>query len=41
MSPAFDSRPPTRKNSDNRAILPRAIDGYVLEAKKIEDCFRL
>jgi transcriptional regulatory protein LEU3 len=41
MSPAFDSRPPTRKNSDNRAILQRAIDGYVLEAKKIEDCFRL
>ncbi|KAH7386094.1 hypothetical protein BKA66DRAFT_68947 [Pyrenochaeta sp. MPI-SDFR-AT-0127] len=41
LSPAFESRPPTRKGSDNRATLPRAIDGYMLDAKRIDDCFRL
>lgn len=41
VSPAYESRPPTRKGSDNRATLPRAIDGYFLEASKIDDCFRL
>jgi transcriptional regulatory protein LEU3 len=41
VSPAFESRPPTRKGSDNRATLPRAIDGYFLEGGKIDDCFRL
>ncbi|KAF1918483.1 hypothetical protein BDU57DRAFT_572683 [Ampelomyces quisqualis] len=41
VSPDFDSKPPTRKGSDNRATLPRAIDGYFLEGSKIDDCFRL
>ncbi|EFQ96027.1 hypothetical protein PTT_03590 [Pyrenophora teres f. teres 0-1] len=40
MSPAFDSRPPTRKGSDHGTV-PRAIDGYVLDAKRIDDCFTL
>jgi transcriptional regulatory protein LEU3 len=41
VSPAFDSRPPTRKGSDQHSTLPRAIDGYFLEASKIDDCFTL
>jgi transcriptional regulatory protein LEU3 len=41
VSPAFESRPPTRKGSDNRITLPRVIDGYFIEAKKIDDCFKL
>lgn len=41
LSPAFESRPPTRKGSDNRATLPRYVDGYLLDAKKIDDCFTL
>ncbi|KAH8722752.1 hypothetical protein GQ44DRAFT_351211 [Phaeosphaeriaceae sp. PMI808] len=41
VSPAFDSRPPTRKGSDNRTTLPRTIDGYFLDATRIDDCFTL
>ncbi|KAF1946022.1 C6 zinc finger domain-containing protein [Clathrospora elynae] len=41
MSPAFESRPPTRKGSDNHGTLSRAMDGYVLDAQRIDDCFTL
>ncbi|KAF1849493.1 uncharacterized protein K460DRAFT_280097 [Cucurbitaria berberidis CBS 394.84] len=41
LSPAFESRPPTRKGSDNRATLPRAMDGYMLDSRRIDDCFTL
>lgn len=41
LSPAYDSRPPTRKGSDNRLTLPRNVDGWLLDAKKIDDCFTL
>lgn len=41
VSPAFESRPPTRKGSDNHTTLPRVIDGYFLDGAKIDECFRL
>jgi hypothetical protein len=41
MSPAFDSRPPTRKGSDHHGTVPRVIDGYLLDAKRIDDCFTM
>lgn len=41
VSPAYESGPPTRKGSDQRATLPRSIDGYTLDPKRIDDCFRL
>ncbi|KAL6708534.1 hypothetical protein ACN47E_002515 [Coniothyrium glycines] len=42
MSPAYDeSRPPTRKGSDTRVTLSRYMDSYLLDAKKIDDCFTL
>ncbi|KAL5119569.1 hypothetical protein ACEQ8H_002415 [Pleosporales sp. CAS-2024a] len=41
VSPAFDSRPPTRKGSDNQATLPRAMEGYFVDSYKIDECFRL
>ncbi|CAO2651831.1 Nn.00g001140.m01.CDS01 [Neocucurbitaria sp. VM-36] len=41
LSPAFESRPPTRKGSDNRATLPRAMEGYMLDSRRIDDCFTL
>lgn len=41
LSPSYESRPPTRKGSDNCATLPRYVEGYLLDAKKIDDCFAL
>ncbi|KAI4659875.1 uncharacterized protein J4E79_005677 [Alternaria viburni] len=41
MSPAFDSRPPTRKGSDHHGTVPRVIDGYLLDSKRIDDCFTI
>ncbi|KAH4683790.1 hypothetical protein HBI82_086970 [Parastagonospora nodorum] len=41
VSPAFESRPPTRKGSENHTTLPRVIDGYFLDGAKIDECFRL
>ena len=41
MSPAFDSRPPTRKGSDHQGTIPRVIDGFLLDSKRIDDCFTL
>lgn len=41
MSPAFDSRPPTRKGSDSQGTIPRVLDGFLLDSKRIDDCFAL
>ena len=41
LSPSYGSRPPTKKGPDNYATLPRYLEGYRLDAKKIDDCFAL
>lgn len=44
LSPAFESghsRVGSRKGSPQGATLPRILDGYVVEAKRIDDCFTL
>ena len=41
LSPAFDSRPPTRKSSGSNGTAPRILEGYVLDPKRIDDCFML
>lgn len=41
LSPGFDSRPPTRKGSGSNGTIPRMLDGYVLDSKRIDDCFML
>ncbi|KAF2126784.1 hypothetical protein P153DRAFT_297077 [Dothidotthia symphoricarpi CBS 119687] len=39
LSPGYESRPPTRKGSEN--TLPRTLDGYMVDAKTIDACFLL
>lgn len=41
MSPGFESRPPTRKGSGSNGTIPRMLEGYVLDPKRIDDCFML
>ncbi|XPS78991.1 hypothetical protein M3J09_010986 [Ascochyta lentis] len=41
LSPGFESRPPTRKGSGSNGTIPRMLDGYVLDPKRIDDCFML
>lgn len=41
MSPGFESRPPTRKGSGTNGTIPRMLEGYVLDPKRIDDCFML
>ncbi|PSN66163.1 C6 zinc finger domain-containing protein [Corynespora cassiicola Philippines] len=45
LSPAFEnghtSRPATRKGSTQTPTLPRVLDTYVIDPKRIEDCFAL
>lgn len=41
MSPGFESRPPTRKGSGANGTIPRMLEGYVLDPKRIDDCFML
>lgn len=41
LSPGLDSRPPTRKGSGSNGTIPRMLDGYVLDPKRIDDCFML
>jgi hypothetical protein len=41
MSPGFESRPPTRKGSGSNGTIPRMLEGYVLDPRRIDDCFML
>lgn len=41
LSPGFESRPPTRKGSGSSGTIPRILEGYVLDPKRIDDCFTL
>jgi transcriptional regulatory protein LEU3 len=41
LSPGFESRPPTRKGSGSNGTIPRMLEGYVLDPKRIDDCFML
>ncbi|KAF1359802.1 hypothetical protein EJ07DRAFT_118490 [Lizonia empirigonia] len=41
LSPGFESRPPTRKGSGANGTIPRMLEGYVLDPKRIDDCFML
>lgn len=41
LSPVFESRPPTRKASGSSGTIPRMLEGYVLDPKRIDDCFML
>jgi len=41
LSPGFESRPPTRRGSGSNGTIPRMLEGYVLDPKRIDDCFML
>ncbi|KAF1927574.1 C6 zinc finger domain-containing protein [Didymella exigua CBS 183.55] len=41
LSPGPESRPPTRKGSASNGTIPRMLEGYVLDPKRIDDCFML
>lgn len=41
LSPGFESRPPTRKGSGSNGTIPRMLEGFVLDPKRIDDCFML
>lgn len=41
LSPTFESRPPTRKGSGSNGTIPRMLEGYILDPKRIDDCFML
>jgi hypothetical protein len=41
MSPSFEPRPETGNGTSNGATSSRALDNYVVDPKRIDDCFRM